>query len=195
MRRRLCGLITLVVWVGGYVYYIMAVVNRQTDPSLGYWVTITVVDYVMLAALLGAGVRGLPLMQIIIWVVGATVVTGLTLCYRTTFALSLSEQICLTLALVSVTLWWIQKEPRIAVVIQVIAMAVSSIPLWQNALLGREQWGPIAVCLAGSVTALGTLPTWAVREWPSLIVPVVAVCLNVTSTACAWHGRYRFPGT
>lgn len=186
--------LTLSLWIWGYGAYILAVIRRQISPSVGFWLTIAAVDWVLITVQIAAGVLWLELLQTTIWVVGATATAVIAGIYRRKLSLNRSEQVCLGLATIGMLLWLLCDLPELAVIVMALTIGVCSIPLWQNALRGKERWQPFAICLAASACNLGTLPQWQMAAWPGLLVPLVAVVYNAVSVATAICGRRGHAG-
>jgi hypothetical protein len=194
VRVLIFSVLTVAIWTVGYVVYNQAVLRKQATPSLGFWFTIAVVDWVTLLSLLGAGVRNLGLTQVAVWTVGASVTCFLTWRRHGQFVLDRVEIACLLLTLAGLFLWMWIGNPKASVAIQVIAFTVSMIPFWRNALKGRERWQAVVPSLCGALASLGTLTNFSLGGWVSFAIPLLGVILNCVSLATSYAGiRFLSP--
>lgn len=191
MRVLLFSGLTVAIWAVAYFAYNQAVVRKLAIPSLGFWFTIAIVDWVALISLLAAGVHNLGLTQVAVWTAGATATCVLTWRRHGHFKLDGTEILCLVLTVVGLILWMWVGNPKVSVVIQAIAFTIATVPFWRNALNGGERWQVLPLSLCGSLASLGTVREWSVITWVPLVVPLLGVVLNAISLYTAFLGGNR----
>lgn len=183
------GCLSASVWVYIYHCYVVATRRNLIVPSLGFWVTITIVDWVTLIELLISGKYGISLVQLVLWCFGALIMTWEVIKQRErVFKLNHVEWVCLVLSVGGIGLWAITKVVEVAVVIQVCCMFISSLPFFQNALKGNESPRIVFIGVLASFLGLGTIERWSVTSWLYLVIPVVAIVLNLLSLILAELG-------
>ncbi len=182
--------LTILVWVAFYGLYCRAVLAGTTKPSLAFWLTVAVIDWVAFGSSIASRIPLLTLTQIALWTVGSTIVAIVTLTkQKGRVVFQPLDRVCMALSACGIALWLAAGSPQAAVGIQAVTMTISGIPYFANALAAKEKSRDISISLLGSVCSLFTVQNW--QSWPVYILPVVGIVMGGTSLTCSILGHRK----
>jgi hypothetical protein len=188
------SLATIAMWAYAYWTYIRDLKKGLiTNPSLGFWITIWMIDIVALISSLVAKVDFLALTQILVWTFGAaTIMTFVIIHNKNKLAVSLDpfERGCLIICVVGIAGWMLTSNPAISLVFQLGAMIVSGMQFWRKALRGDE--GTIEFGLAttlGSLLSCGTVTEWTFSHWVNWLTPAFGFFYSGISLLTIYIGK------
>ena len=160
--RDILSAVAGIVFLCGFVPYIIAIVRKETQPSKASWIIWATLDSVTLA---GMYFKGTLNGQIIGAVTGAVIVVFLALKYGTPGWTKLDKQ-CLAGGLVGIVLWMVFDEPNFGIILSNLVVFLGSLPTfasaWKNPLNeNRTAW---TIFWISCVLAALTIPAWTIAD-------------------------------
>lgn len=160
------------IWLVAYVVYLVEMRRQKNEPSLAFWFIMWLVDIFTIIALVSRGVGGSDLTQILVWTSGTSVVLFVVLRHHGKLTLLREEIWCLVLAMLGMGCWKLAGDSNWALVFEMSAMVVATIPFWRVALGGKESPRFGSLALLGSLACLGTVSSWSLAHWEVPAIPV-----------------------
>jgi hypothetical protein len=160
--KELAGLAAGVIFLGGFVPYIRAVLREETEPAKASWIIWASLDSITLAGMWAAGtLNG----QIVGAVIGAWAVAFLAFFYGKPGWTRL-DLFCLGGAILGVALWWAFASPIVGVVTSVTIVFLAAFPTFRTGLKEPEKEDRAAWTLywISCVLALMAVPSWTLAD-------------------------------
>lgn len=175
------GMVALGITLIGYWILSTELKKATTKPPISSWVLWTIINVLLLSALLIGNAKIPQLIQMTGYTVG-TVFIAILVYRRGTWTWTVLDSRVAGLAGLSLLLWAIMGNEVIAIALFLIALTVASVPTWQALLIdpkSQSEW-PWFLFWIG-----GVLNIFAVEEWSYVngIMPVW-ILLMQSATAC-----------
>lgn len=178
--REIAGGIAGLLSASAFVPYLVAVVRRETRPSLASWMIWTAVGALLCASYWASGARA-AIWVSVSYVLGPLLTLGFCLKYgeRTWTRFDLG---CLFAAALSLVLWGVTGDPVVALALNVGIDLLGALPTirksWSDP--GSEDRTAWALFMSGNIVNLFALDSWAPRmsAYP-LYLFAVTVVVNV----------------
>lgn len=162
----------------GASLYIRAMFRGQTKPNRVTWFMWCVAPFIAAAAGLsnGAGWAAVPVLMS-----GVSPLMVFTASFFTKKAYwkpSRFDYLCGILSGLALLLWYVTKDPNVAIVFAIVSDALAAVPTFRKALHNPESesiW-PFTIGLFGPMTSFLVAPTWAFSE---LAFPSYLITINV----------------
>ncbi len=178
MDKQILGIISVALVFFGYAIYFRSIVRRETKPHMFSWITWTLVDGIMVAGLVasGAGAGSWSFVAITLF---CGIVTGLSFVYGDR-NITRSDWIAFTVALASIPLWVLTKDPLAALALVTAIDIVGSYPTFRKTYVdpyGENLFSWIVHGIRSFVVLLA-LETYSVA---TLIAPLglMFVCVGI----------------
>ncbi|HBO17111.1 MAG: hypothetical protein UR69_C0002G0235 [Candidatus Moranbacteria bacterium GW2011_GWE2_35_2-] len=127
--KSILSVISGVLFVAGFVPYIIAILRGETKPAKASWIIWASLDYIVLAGMIAEKtVNG----QILGAVIGATIVIGLAMKYGAS-GWTRTDKFCLIGAMLGISLWMIFKNPTFGIMTSCIVAFIGSFPTFISA--------------------------------------------------------------
>jgi len=160
--KEIFSVIAGLLFVIGYVPYIIAIVKKKTKPAKASWIIWGVLDTIVIAGMIAAdSLNG----QMIGVFIGVWIVIILTLKYGSSGWTKL-DKICLAGAVIGIILWQIFNNPVLGILISLGITSMGSIPTfvsaWQDP--SRENKAGWTLFWFSCVFALFAIPKWTLAD-------------------------------
>lgn len=161
--------------IATYVPYTQAVLKSNARPTISAWISWWIVDIAILAGIMASGEMA---WQLVAYIVGVIFVLGASIYKGCAGGWTRLDFICLGLVIVAVGLWAVTGNPRISIVITLIAMSIGTIPMlvnvWKNPT--REPVFPWILVTIGGLFAVLAVQRWNIA---AALTPLWMLALQV----------------
>lgn len=139
-----------VIFLIGFVPYIIAILKRKAEPSKATWIVWSIIDTI---AVVGMYLKDSLNGQIIGATIGAIVIMLLSFKYGSSGWTRL-EKFCLFGAFLGLSLWWIFNDAVLGIVTTQVVAFIGSFPTFAQAWKGKESKLTWTIFFASSVLTI-----------------------------------------
>lgn len=183
-------LIGAVVQLFGIFVYIRATVRGETKPNRVTWLMWSVAPLIGSVAAFSDGVRWAVLPVFMSGFAPLLVFIASFVNPKSFWKLEKFDYICASCSILALLLWWITKEPLIAIIFSIASDAFAAIPTllksWKHP--DSESVEAYTTGLFCSITSFFALKTFSFSE---LAFPIYLVFINSTLIAVVSRGRVK----
>lgn len=160
--KEILSILAGVIYVGGYIPYIRAILQGETKPSKTSWLIWAALDSIIVAAML---VKHTVNGQILGAVTGSWIVVALAMKHGEP-GWTMLDKFCLGGAALGLLLWQTFQSPVLGVLTSLIVMIIGSIPTFVSAWKYPEHEDRIAWTMYwfSCVIALIAIPRWTILD-------------------------------
>lgn len=183
------GVLAFLFTIALYAPYAKSIIAQSARPTLSSWISWLIMDIAILAAMVAQKAIA---WQMVAYALGCGFIICVTLWKGGTLGWKRLDSICVGLVAVAAILWWQSGDPDVAIVVNLAAMIIGSVPLWQNLREDpmREPFLPWCLALAGGIFGVLAIPALSIA---GALTPVVFLLLQLYTIALIarrWFPRH-----